>query len=374
MISMRDWERYITRLKAISDRAASEMQAYVDRFGLENATALINHAYALATKYGEAAGAAACEMYDAVAAASMAAVPAAEPAATATYGEVAKAINGARKNAEGQIPQIVGRTVKQAGADTTLKNAIRDGAQFAWVPHGDTCAFCITLASRGWQTASEKALKGGHAEHIHSNCDCEYAIRFGDEGGVRGYDPEKYKKIYYDADPDGSSKDRINAIRRQQYELNKDKINAQKREAYAKRKGLLDNTGNGIIQSSEEQAKHIQDAIENQIQEKRSDELVDNIIENHEGLKHFSPEQLKETLEKAGFDVKPLGRRSKHIPNVPFEEGGGYNTHFGGDGYLQYHPAGGRHKIPYWKIVNGKRGKHWYDTEGNEYFFGKAPE
>lgn len=50
----------------------------------------------------------------------------------------------------------VSRLVKRAGADTTLKNAQRDGAEFAWVPHGDSCAFCLTLASRGWQRASQR--------------------------------------------------------------------------------------------------------------------------------------------------------------------------------------------------------------------------
>ena len=235
MIAMHDWERYIARLKKISDVAAAEMQSYVDRFGFGNTTAIINHAYALATKYGEAAAAAACDMYDAVAAVSKVSVPAAVPAETATFGDVAKAINGAIKQAaEGQVPQIVGRKVKQAGADTTLKNAIRDGAEFAWIPHGDTCAFCITLASRGWQTASEKALKEGHAEHIHSNCDCEYAVRFSDRDGVRGYNPDIYKRIYYDHGSD------INAIRREQYQKNKEKINEQKREAYAKRTERLE--------------------------------------------------------------------------------------------------------------------------------------
>ena len=230
-ISTRDWVRYISRLKAISSKAAEDMQAYIQVHGFEDTKAILDMAYALATKYGEAAGAAACEMYDAVAAASGVAIPAAEPAATATYGEMAKAVNGAIKDDYiGQIPQIVGRKVKQAGADTTLRNAKRDNAEWAWIPHGDTCAFCITLASRGWQPASKAALKGGHAEHIHSNCDCEYAIRFSDTGGVRGYDPDRYKRIYYDHGGD------INAIRREQYSQNKEKINAQKREAYAEKK------------------------------------------------------------------------------------------------------------------------------------------
>lgn len=231
MIATKDWIRYITRLKRISDKAAEEMQKYVDRFGFDNTTAVLEQAYALSTKYGEAAAEAACEMYDAVRGVSRVSAPPAEPAATATYDEIAKAVNGALKdNAGGQVAQIIGRKVKQAGADTTLKNAIRDGAEFAWVPHGDTCAFCMTLASRGWQTASKAALKGGHAEHIHSNCDCEYAIRFSDRDGVRGYDPNRYKRIY---DSHGGD---INAIRREQYQANKEKINAQKREAYAARK------------------------------------------------------------------------------------------------------------------------------------------
>ena len=229
-ISTRDWIRYISRLKAISEKAANEMQAYITAHGFANTNEILHLAYALSTKYGEAATAAACEMYDAIATAAGASVPAAEPAATATYGEVAKAVNGAIKDEYGgQVPQIIGRKVKQAGADTTLKNALRDGAEFAWIPHGDTCAFCMTLASRGWQRASTKAIKNGHAEHIHSNCDCEYGIRFSESDSVGGYDPDRYKRIY---DAHGGD---INAIRREQYEANKDKINAQKRTAYAER-------------------------------------------------------------------------------------------------------------------------------------------
>ena len=100
------------------------------------------------------------------------------------------------KQSQSKVPATVARLVKQVGADTTLKNAKRDGAQFAWIPHGDTCAFCITLASRGWQYMSDEALKGGHAEHIHANCDCEYAVRFDGHSTVAGYDPDKYLEEY----------------------------------------------------------------------------------------------------------------------------------------------------------------------------------
>ena len=123
-------------------------------------------------------------------------------------------------------PNGVSRLVKRAGADTTLKNAVRDGAEWAWAPHGDTCPFCITLASNGWQKASSKVLKGGHAEHIHANCDCEFAIRFDHSTTVAGYDPEKYLRQYRAAGSD------VNAMRRIDYAARKDAINAQKRAAY----------------------------------------------------------------------------------------------------------------------------------------------
>ena len=97
------------------------------------------------------------------------------------------------------------------------------------VPHGDTCPFCITLASRGWQKASKKAIKGGHAQHIHAHCNCEYAIRFDSSTTVAGYDPDKYLEQYTKADGD------INAMRRAHYAKHKDEINAQKRAAYAAR-------------------------------------------------------------------------------------------------------------------------------------------
>ena len=95
-----------------------------------------------------------------------------------------------------------------------LKNAERDGAQFAWVPMGDTCAFCLTLASRGWQYMSKNAMKHGHAEHIHANCDCTYAIRFDESSTVAGYDSDRYLEMYENAE--GSTPaEKINSMRRE---------------------------------------------------------------------------------------------------------------------------------------------------------------
>lgn len=228
-ITEKTWVEYIDRLSRLNEEAGQKMADYIASHGTQDVDRLIAYADALVQKYGEGTAELACQMYDAVAQASGVTVPPAEPAAPADYGETAKMVN-ATKQSPPQLQGGVRRLVKRAGADTTLKNAIRDGAEWAWVPHGDTCPFCLTLASRGWQKASAKALKGGHAEHIHAHCNCEYAIRFDSNTTVAGYDPDKYLEQYNAAGGD------INAMRRAQYAEDRDVINAQKRAAYAARK------------------------------------------------------------------------------------------------------------------------------------------
>ena len=231
-ITANAWNEYITRLSRLNQKAGQLMREYIDTHGTESTDDLIAYAYGLVTKYGEGSAELACQMYDALAEAANAGVPAAEPAEPADYGEVARMVNATKNQNPANLPNGVSRLVKRAGADTTLKNAVRDGAEWAWVPHGDTCPFCITLASRGWQTASQKLLKNGHAEHIHSNCDCEFAVRFHSGTSVAGYDPEKYLRQYRAAGSD------VNAMRRIDYAARKDAINAQKRAAYAARKNF----------------------------------------------------------------------------------------------------------------------------------------
>lgn len=221
-ISRSDWTKYIRKLSAINKKAADTMQFWLDNNPEADVDEMIWVAQNIAGRYGEAAGALACEMYDRTATAMGASVPPAVPADVPDYGETAKAIKGTLNNKQNTVPATVGRMVKQVGADTMLNNAKRDHAQFAWIPMGDTCAFCMTLASRGWQYMSKNALKNGHAEHIHANCDCEFAIRFDTESNVEGYDPEKYRKIYDDAEGDAPD-DKINAIRRAIYARDTDR-------------------------------------------------------------------------------------------------------------------------------------------------------
>lgn len=251
-ITAKTWNEYITRLSRLNQKAGQLMRQYIDTHGTGDADALITYAAALVTKYGEGSAELACQMYDALAEAANAGVPAAEPAEPADYGEVARMVNATKNQNPANLPNGVSRLVKRAGADTTLKNAVRDGAEWAWVPHGDTCPFCITLASNGWQKASSKVLKGGHAEHIHANCDCEFAIRFDHNTTVAGYDPEKYLAQYNAAGGD------INKMRRVNYAANKERINAQKRAAYAVREGSTNGNDDAKI-------KAVKDAMTKQV-------------------------------------------------------------------------------------------------------------
>lgn len=238
-ISKRQWDDYILTLRKCSDTAAAMMQAYWESHtvvSLHDWNLLIEYAFGLSTKYGTAAAAAACELYDAIALASGAKVGAAIPALPAEYSDVAAAIREAAKSNNGVlVGAVLDRLVKQPSLDTMAFNAVRDGAEWAWIPSGTTCAFCISLASRGWQKASKKALRGGHAQHIHPNCNCSYSIRFDGETQVEGYDPADYLDLYQSA-AGRNAKSKLNAIRREFYAEDREEINRRKREAYRLRK------------------------------------------------------------------------------------------------------------------------------------------
>lgn len=246
-LSLAEWAKYRDLLSKLSQTAADEFRNAIwdangkfDGVGLGNIPRedVIEYAYALVTKYGEGSAELACQMYDAMAEVSGMHLAPAVPAETASLGEVGRAINGTINVSQvpDYVASTVGRLVKQASQDTTLQNALRDGAQFAWIPSGDTCPFCIMLASRGWQYVSKKALKKGHAEHIHSNCNCAYSVRFNDKTNVAGYDPDKYLAMYENAEGD-TWQEKLNSMRNEQLQSPEARTrrNAQRRAAYAYR-------------------------------------------------------------------------------------------------------------------------------------------
>lgn len=242
-ISKKVWKRYINGLAKVDNLAKDKMMKYIESHDVNTEAgreALIAYAYGISTKYGEAAAEFACQMYDSEAELEGYFLPPSEPAETATYDEVAKAVYGTLKYAlqAEMVGTAVGRLVKQAGQDTTLKNAIRDKAYYAWIPSGDTCAFCLSIAAEGWQRATAQALAGGHADHIHGNCDCAYGIKHDEKMRYSSYNAEQYEKILDNAEGD-DLEEKLNSIRRANYARNKKEINEQKRIAYGKRVELL---------------------------------------------------------------------------------------------------------------------------------------
>lgn len=238
-IPKKTWSRFTKTLRAISKKAGGLFTEYLETHDIstpEGMQRALEYAYGLSVEYGEGTAALACEMHEAVAQASGKRIQPAEPAEMPTFREVSMAVRG--KMMDSKRPDVIGtsveRLVKRTGVDTSINNALRDGAEFAWIPSGDSCAFCLMLASNGWQRASKKAIKNGHAVHVHANCDCTYAIRFDGHSTVEGYDPDSLYDEYMSAKGD-NWKEKMNSMRRAQYAVNKDAINEQKRAAYAKR-------------------------------------------------------------------------------------------------------------------------------------------
>ncbi len=221
LISQKILSQYAQTIRQLSDAASEQMRLLLSEFDhIEDLTyvervAVLQTAHALATSYGEGAAAESCRMYDDIAEMSGVYVAPAEMAETATFDEVAKSVNGTRKTGNvDTCANSVGRLVKMTGCDTMLRNCIRDGAYTAWIPQGqETCAFCIMLAGRGWMKASKDMIKNGHAEHIHPNCDCIYAVSFDTSTRYEGYDPSAYKRIYDDAEG-ANWKEKLNDMRR----------------------------------------------------------------------------------------------------------------------------------------------------------------
>ena len=227
-ITRTEWNNYVEKLSKLSDKASKEFADWAEKNGGWSAIdrqVLAEVGWSIASKYAEGSSALAAEMYDAIAYAEKANVPQAELAADVEFKTVAKAINGALKTSTNDdfVSSTVGRAVKQAGADTMLKNASRDQAEFAWIPSGDSCPFCLVLASNGWRRASKKTVNGGHAEHIHTNCNCQFAIRFNKDFNVEGYNPEELQKIYYDA-KGSTPKEKLKSLQIEYREENKAKL------------------------------------------------------------------------------------------------------------------------------------------------------
>lgn len=157
-------------------------------------------AYAVSV-YGDAASTCAADLYDEMAEASGAKLPPAALDTTDVSGFIDKEVRyQAGKLTAGKVEEFAGAVAAKAtdqvsrrANETMRRNAKRDGLRYARVPMGgETCTFCIMLASRGFVYKSAKTA--GEGNHFHAHCRCKVVPQFdkrGRETRVEGYDPDE---------------------------------------------------------------------------------------------------------------------------------------------------------------------------------------
>lgn len=243
-ISRSAWRKYQDAHRGLQDAAKQELEAYFDTLPWDaderRALELLQaRAIELAERYGTADALLSSAFYVESMAAQGVSVDDVELSQTMplyvgedVVGAVAKAKTP--ETAKSLAGSALSGHVKRAGIETMRSAAIRDRAMWAWVCIGDTCAFCRAVGSRGWQQASRSILAGNHAEHIHDNCDCQFVVKApGQTLEIEGYDPDALLREYESAEGK-TSKDIINAMRRNDYTPEfADQRNARRRELYA---------------------------------------------------------------------------------------------------------------------------------------------
>lgn len=158
----------------------------------------------LVEKYGEVAAAAAAEFYQDARAAAIGGSFDALLSAVDDVEDVRKQIlwatselpeSGLSEVAQSKLSGILQQRVIDRSRETVLLNVKRDPLKPRWarVPRGaKTCAFCMMLASRGFEYVSRKSA----STTFHAHCDCVVVPGWGENPKVRGYRPEKFRKIY----------------------------------------------------------------------------------------------------------------------------------------------------------------------------------
>ena len=100
------------------------------------------------------------------------------------------------------ISEQIAKSIRATGSANLHRDYNRGRVPGRWarVPVGETCAFCLMLASQGaWYLSRESAL-GEEAGHYHRKCDCK-AVYHADPESIAGYkNLDYYKSLYYDAD------------------------------------------------------------------------------------------------------------------------------------------------------------------------------
>lgn len=172
----------------------------------------------LAATYGEVSATAAADFYDASRADSrargryVAALPtlqARTPVRRNVRWAVDPLFTGDRDAALGRMLAVTDEAALQEGRNTIMHNAQRDPAKprFARIPVGETCAWCLMLASRG--AVYRSAASAGAAGQYHGgDCDCEPVPSWNHGKDLPpSYDEGYYFEVYDRARSDAGSGD-----------------------------------------------------------------------------------------------------------------------------------------------------------------------
>lgn len=106
---------------------------------------------------------------------------------------IGKVVEGAPEVFVSRCVARVDEEIRRAANRCVAHNARKDPAKpwYARVPRGETCGFCLMLASFGFYAKTEEA-----AEHSHAHCDCRIVPGFNGVTTVKGYDPEGMYERY----------------------------------------------------------------------------------------------------------------------------------------------------------------------------------
>lgn len=255
---------------------------------------------------------------------------------------------------------MLGEPIQEAAisiTDDTLKNNADFQYKSGLKPkivrtcESDACEWCQMLA--GEYDYEEVKDRSNPVWQRHNNCYCEIT-----------YEPGEGRTDQISSVTDDETKqDRRTFAENEEKEYKND--SSQKKGKNKLRALSGDNVGSSVKTPGQ---REIEIAIQEQAKNNRNYSFLgDAIIRNHHDLKNFTPERMQSLLEKAGIKVDTLSRSKHGFNNKTLAEGGGFVSHFGGDGIFQYHPENGLHKISYWKLNTGKGGKHHYDTNGREF-------
>ena len=232
MTTMHDVRRLVDAANIITRSAVGDVEALVAGIDLSDPAAARDTLAAavpeLVREHADAAGALGADWYDETRAANVtddgyrASLGARKP--DAAVESSVRSLSGAlwSDDPEAVINALRGavqRHVMTGVRRAVLESAARDPRKprFARVPVGDTCAWCVMLASQGYVYVSRASA--GESDAFHDDCDCQIVPEW-DRTVQRmdGYDPDEYLRIYkkaYEAAGTSRRSEVLKAMRRQ---------------------------------------------------------------------------------------------------------------------------------------------------------------